>query len=368
MDASRITTAIDAGDLDELIRIIDTLCDAGEWDRLVEVRDRSQRALERGRQLWPAASRAEYLLALRRSSGVRGGDARRGRGALRDRTARGGRGVDPHMGGPRAARDAGPGRGGRRARTGRAGRDGGARHGAPRRGARGARRARNLGAGVSGRDLPRRRGRRAGAGPAARAPVHAAGAGPSHRGPRRRGRGARPHRRVDGRFRRARPRRRGRGRRAGRDRRARRAGCPRRVGRPDRGARAPRVGGRERRPARAAARRRSRPGPHMGVVARPARSRSRGDAGRARRCAGWVGSPGPRPMSPRDGCCALRSRTSTGGWAGASTPSTPLSNPSRSWSARSWPRRRLPSACRWRRPRTSWGWSCRWCRRAPCHR
>lgn len=64
MDSSSITAAIDAGDLDELIRIIDMLCDAGEWERLVDVRDRARRALERGRQLWPAASRAEYLLAL----------------------------------------------------------------------------------------------------------------------------------------------------------------------------------------------------------------------------------------------------------------------------------------------------------------
>jgi hypothetical protein len=64
VDSSRIAAAIDAGDLDELIRIIDGLCDAREWDLLVDVRDRARRALERGRQLWPAASRAEYLLAL----------------------------------------------------------------------------------------------------------------------------------------------------------------------------------------------------------------------------------------------------------------------------------------------------------------
>jgi hypothetical protein len=64
VDSSRIAAAIDAGDLDELVRTIDALCDAREWDLLVELRDRSRRALERGRQLWPAASRAEYLLAL----------------------------------------------------------------------------------------------------------------------------------------------------------------------------------------------------------------------------------------------------------------------------------------------------------------
>src|SRR5436309_15644255 len=60
----RIVDAVEAGDLDELVRIIDGLCDAREWDGLVEVRERSHRALERGRQLWPAASYAEYRLAL----------------------------------------------------------------------------------------------------------------------------------------------------------------------------------------------------------------------------------------------------------------------------------------------------------------
>jgi hypothetical protein len=61
---TRIADAVGAGDLDELLRIIDALCDTRDWDGLVEVRDRSRRAVERGRQLWPAASHAEYRLAL----------------------------------------------------------------------------------------------------------------------------------------------------------------------------------------------------------------------------------------------------------------------------------------------------------------
>jgi hypothetical protein len=61
---TRIADAVEAGDLDELLRIIDALCATRDWDGLVEVRDRSRRALERGRQLWPAASHAEYRLAL----------------------------------------------------------------------------------------------------------------------------------------------------------------------------------------------------------------------------------------------------------------------------------------------------------------
>jgi hypothetical protein len=56
---------VDRGDLDELIRQADRWCRAGAWDELADLRDRSRAAFERGRQLWPAASRAEYLLALR---------------------------------------------------------------------------------------------------------------------------------------------------------------------------------------------------------------------------------------------------------------------------------------------------------------
>jgi len=55
---------VDLGDLDELVRHVDRLADAGDWHGLLDLRDRCRRALERGRQLWPAASLAEYRLAL----------------------------------------------------------------------------------------------------------------------------------------------------------------------------------------------------------------------------------------------------------------------------------------------------------------
>ena len=55
---------VDLGDLDELVRQVDRLADEGDWTGLVDLRDRCRRALERGRQLWPAASLAEYRLAL----------------------------------------------------------------------------------------------------------------------------------------------------------------------------------------------------------------------------------------------------------------------------------------------------------------
>jgi hypothetical protein len=60
----RIRDAIEGNDLDELLRIVDALVATREWDQLVELRDRARLALERGRQLWPAASHAEYRLAL----------------------------------------------------------------------------------------------------------------------------------------------------------------------------------------------------------------------------------------------------------------------------------------------------------------
>jgi hypothetical protein len=55
---------IELGDLDELVRHIDRLCTSRDWDELVRLRDLSRAALDRGKQLWPAASHAEYRLAL----------------------------------------------------------------------------------------------------------------------------------------------------------------------------------------------------------------------------------------------------------------------------------------------------------------
>ena len=55
---------VDHGDLDELVRHVDRLCRAEAWEELEDLRHRCRRALERGRQLWPVASLAEYRLAL----------------------------------------------------------------------------------------------------------------------------------------------------------------------------------------------------------------------------------------------------------------------------------------------------------------
>jgi hypothetical protein len=62
--ADPLPVVVERGDLDELVRLVDTLCGSREWDRVMELRDRCVHAIERGRQLWPVAAHAEYRLAL----------------------------------------------------------------------------------------------------------------------------------------------------------------------------------------------------------------------------------------------------------------------------------------------------------------
>lgn len=52
------------GDLDELLREVDRRCERADWDGVVLLRNRARSATERGHQLWPAATFAEYRLAL----------------------------------------------------------------------------------------------------------------------------------------------------------------------------------------------------------------------------------------------------------------------------------------------------------------
>ena len=59
-----LDSLIHRGDLDGLIRMIDDRSSTHDWAGLLRVRDRSRRAVETGRQLWPAATLAEYRLAL----------------------------------------------------------------------------------------------------------------------------------------------------------------------------------------------------------------------------------------------------------------------------------------------------------------
>lgn len=60
----RLDELIHRGDLDGLVRMIDDRCGSGDWAGLLRVRDRSRHAVATGRQLWPAATLAEYRLAL----------------------------------------------------------------------------------------------------------------------------------------------------------------------------------------------------------------------------------------------------------------------------------------------------------------
>lgn len=57
--------AVGTGDLDTLVRHVDALCATGSWELLDDLRHRCRAATDRGHQLWPISSLAEYRLALR---------------------------------------------------------------------------------------------------------------------------------------------------------------------------------------------------------------------------------------------------------------------------------------------------------------
>jgi hypothetical protein len=55
---------IHRADLDGLVRLVDDCCATRDWARLRRLRDAARHAVGTGRQLWPAATLAEYRLAL----------------------------------------------------------------------------------------------------------------------------------------------------------------------------------------------------------------------------------------------------------------------------------------------------------------
>jgi hypothetical protein len=55
---------IHRADLDGLVRLVDDCAASRDWARLRRLRDRARHAVGTGRQLWPAATLAEYRLAL----------------------------------------------------------------------------------------------------------------------------------------------------------------------------------------------------------------------------------------------------------------------------------------------------------------
>jgi hypothetical protein len=60
----RVIEAIEAGDLNALLRVVDGFAHARDWDALIELAERCEDALERGKQLWPIAAHVDYRLAL----------------------------------------------------------------------------------------------------------------------------------------------------------------------------------------------------------------------------------------------------------------------------------------------------------------
>lgn len=65
LDDEELDDLIQVVDLDGLVRMVDDRCSSADWAGLLRVRDRCAAAtVQTGRQLWPAATLAEYRLAL----------------------------------------------------------------------------------------------------------------------------------------------------------------------------------------------------------------------------------------------------------------------------------------------------------------
>lgn len=63
-DDELLDALIHRADLDGLVRLVDDCCASRDWGRLRRLRDAARHAVGTGRQLWPAATLAEYRLAL----------------------------------------------------------------------------------------------------------------------------------------------------------------------------------------------------------------------------------------------------------------------------------------------------------------
>ena len=61
---ARLSRLVERGDIDELLGEVDRLCTDGSWGALFQLREGCRSAVQRGKQLWPVASHAEYRLAL----------------------------------------------------------------------------------------------------------------------------------------------------------------------------------------------------------------------------------------------------------------------------------------------------------------
>lgn len=61
---SEVDDLVHRADLDGLVRLVDAFCTDADWPSLLELRNSCRVAVSTGRQLWPAATLAEYRLAL----------------------------------------------------------------------------------------------------------------------------------------------------------------------------------------------------------------------------------------------------------------------------------------------------------------
>ncbi len=61
---SHLDDLIERTDLDGMLELCDRCFDTADWDGLIDIRDRARAAVDGGHQLWPAAHRASYLVAL----------------------------------------------------------------------------------------------------------------------------------------------------------------------------------------------------------------------------------------------------------------------------------------------------------------
>lgn len=59
-----ISELVHRADLDGLIRMVDSLCASEQWAAVSELRNQARAAVRTGRQLWPAATLAEFRMAL----------------------------------------------------------------------------------------------------------------------------------------------------------------------------------------------------------------------------------------------------------------------------------------------------------------
>lgn len=61
---SSVREAIEANDMDGLVRLVDGFADGRDWESILDLRHRCREAVERGKQLWGVAHYANYRLAL----------------------------------------------------------------------------------------------------------------------------------------------------------------------------------------------------------------------------------------------------------------------------------------------------------------